>query len=160
MIKQKSLGVDFGNTIIKLIDNKVSFYENTYRKCKAMPYSINSLKKLNENFNGRVYIVSKCSKPAEKKILDWMKYNNFHESTGIEKSKVHFCRERKDKSILSKKLRLTEFVDDKLEVLSHMKPGMNLFLFRPQKKEVNEFKEYLSRVRIVKSWKELLPLLD
>jgi len=158
-IKQ-ALGVDIGNVIInhRLSDpNDKTLHEERYSTIPATEGVFEVLKNLNEYFKGEVYLISKCTEWAKEKILTWLKDNNFYIKTGINPKNIHFVRERHEKDPLCRKLGITHFIDDRLEVLSHMIDSTpNLFLFQPDKDEINEFEEFLSKVTIVNNWGEVV----
>lgn len=159
MKSKQALGVDIGNVIInhRLSDpNDKTLHEERYSTIPASDGVFESLKKLNDHFDGEVYLISKCTEWAEKKILTWFADNEFYKKTNIDPKNIYFVRERHEKDILCRKLGLTHFIDDRLEVLSHMiESTPNLILFQPDAKEIVEFKDYLPKVTVVSSWKEV-----
>jgi hypothetical protein len=159
MKKPSGLGTDFGNVITRLGLKKISFYDETYLKCKPFPSAFKILKKLHAKFDGKVFVISKCKKSHEKKILNWMKHHHFYKRTGIDKDHIYFCKKRSHKSLIGKRLQITHFIDDRLEVLSYMN-GVKRLLFRPNKLEVKNFKRFLPQVTVVKSWNELSKLFE
>jgi len=154
------LGVDIGNVIInhRLVDpNDKTLHEERYSTIPSVEGSFEALKKLNNYFNGQVYLISKCTEWAQEKILIWFKDNNFYTRTGISPENVYFVRERHEKDVLCRKLRITHFIDDRLEVLSHMiESTPKLYLFQPEKGETEKFKDFLTKVTIVNSWSEII----
>lgn len=159
MKSKQALGVDIGNVIInhRLSDpDDKTLHEERYSTIPASEGVFDSLKKLNEYFNGEVYLISKCTEWAEKKILAWLTDNKFYKKTNIDPKNIYFVRERHEKDILCRKLGLTHFIDDRLEVLSHMiESTPNLILYQPDEKEVDEFRDFLPKVIVVNSWKEV-----
>ena len=130
------LGVDIGNVIINFRtsdpDDKALF-EERYSTIPASDGVFVALKALNDRFNGNVYLISKCTEWAEPKIAIWLKDNGFFEKTGIDPHNIFIVRERKDKDAICRKLGVTHFIDDRLEVLSHMiESTPNLYLFQPR----------------------------
>lgn len=154
------LGVDIGNVIInhRLSDpNDKTLHEERYSTIPATDDAFNALKILNDYFKGEVYLISKCTQWAEEKILTWLKDNNFYSKTGINANNIYFVRELHEKDAVCRKLGVTHFIDDKLEVLSHMiKSTPYLFLFQPYQDEVNEFEEFVSKVTIVNTWNQVI----
>ena len=159
MKNPRALGVDIGNVIInhRLSDpNDKTLHEERYSTIPSTEGVFGALNKLNVIFDGNVYLISKCTEWAEKKILAWLDDNGFYPKTGINSKNIFFVRERHEKDAVCRKLGITHFVDDRLEVLSHMVESTpNLFLYQPDKDEVNEFEEFLPKVTIVNSWKEI-----
>ena len=117
-----------------------------------------SLKKLNkQKFNGRIFLVSKCREEAESLINIWLKKHDFFNKTGIKPENVFFCRERNEKEKICRENNITHFIDDRLEVLSHMVGIIpNLYLFQPDQNEVSKFKQFLQNVIKVESWREIM----
>ncbi len=154
------LGVDIGNVIInhRLSDpNDTTLHEERYSTIPATDGVFDALKSLNDYFKGEVYLISKCTEWAEKKLLTWFTDNGFYSKTGIDPKNIFFVRERHEKDAICRKLGVTHFIDDRLEVLSHMiESTSNLFLFQPDTDEVNEFEEFLSKVTVVNSWDEVI----
>ncbi len=163
MKNKKVLGVDIGNVIInhRLSDpNDKTLYEERYSTIPPTENVFNALNKLNTYFHNDVHLISKCTEWAEKKITEWLDYNDFYTKTGIDRSHVHFVRERSDKNTLCNKLGITHFIDDRLEVLSHMiEPERTLILFQPDKSEVDIFQKYLNGVTVVDTWDDVLKIL-
>lgn len=155
-----TLGVDIGNVIInhRLSDpNDKAFHEEYYSTIPETKDVFASLKILNEYFDGRVYLISKCSEWAQEKILHWLADNHFYQKTGIKRDHAYFVRERHEKDGVCRKLGITHFVDDRLEVLSHMiESTPHLFLYQPNKDEVHTFAAFLSKVTVVEDWKEIV----
>ena len=160
MKTKQVLGVDVGNVIInhRLSDpNDKTLHEERYSSIPASEGVFKALKTLNNYFKGEVYLISKCTEWAQEKILIWLKDNNFYNKTGINSKHTHFVRERHEKDAICRKLGITYFIDDRLEVLSYMiESTPNLLLFQPDKDEVNEFKEFLPKVTVLNDWDEVL----
>jgi len=161
MKTKKILGVDIGNVIInhRLMDKENrDDWQEKYLSSPPVDNVFDSLRILNtEIFNGNVFLVSKCREEAEQLIKLWFKKHDFYSQTGIKPENTYFVRERKEKDIVCRKLGITHFIDDRLEVLSHMVGSTpNLYLFQPDPLEVEEFKKFLPRVIMVDSWDEVL----
>jgi hypothetical protein len=163
-LQKEVLGVDIGGVIIDRVNDgtDTSFFSDNYLRTTAVPETFEVLRRLvDERFGNRVYLVSKCGKKVEAKTLHWLDHHRFYEITGIHPSRVRFCRERHEKAGICEELGITHFVDDRLEVLSHLTTVSKLFLFQPRADEVRRFAQHLKRVQQVDSWqeiqKELLP---
>ena len=160
MENEQALGVDIGNVIINHrlsdLDDK-TLHEERYSTIPASEGVFEAMKTLNTYFSGQVYLISKCTPWAQEKILAWLSDNDFYNKTGVDSKNVHFVRERHEKDAICQKLGITNFIDDRLEVLSHMiKSTPNLFLFQPDKVEIEEFKQFLPNVTVVADWKDVL----
>lgn len=158
MNTKQALGVDIGNVIIDhrhSDPNDKTFHEERYSTIPGTEGVFDALKSLNDHFDGNVYLISKCTLWAEQKILQWLKDNAFFTKTGIDSSHVYFVRERHEKDPLCRKLGITHFIDDRLEVLSHMiESTPHLYLFQPKQEEIDEFNQFLAKVTVVNSWRE------
>lgn len=160
MNKKIALGVDIGNVIInnRLNDpevNKVD--EAVYAAFPPSEGVFDALKTLNDYFKGEAYLLSKCTEWAQIQILLWLKTHDFYAKTGIKQENVYFVRQRHEKDAVCRKLGITHFIDDRLEVLSHMiESTPNLMLFQPDQDEVNEFKEFLPKVTVVSDWNDVV----
>jgi len=155
-MQKQALGVDIGNVIInnRLNDLK-KLDEKGYANLPVMEGSFEGLKILNDHFNGEVYLISKCTEWAEAQILAWLHAHDFFSKTKIDEKHIYFVRERHEKDAVCRKLGITHFIDDRLEVLSHMIDSTpNLYLFVPDTGEVEQFREFLSKATTVNSWQE------
>ncbi len=156
----RALGVDIGNVIInhRLSDpNDKTLHEECYSTIPATDSVYEAMKKLNVFFAGKVYLISKCTPWAQEKILAWLSDNDFYGKTGLDPKNVRFVRERHEKDAVCQELGITHFIDDRLEVLGYMIDSTpNLFLFQPDKAEVEEFKQFLPKVTVVKDWQQVI----
>ena len=81
----------------------------------------------------QVWLVSKCGESVQRKSVAWLEHHRFWERTGIPDGSVRFCRKRPDKAIHARELSLTHFVDDRTDVLRHLRGLVpHLFLFGEQ----------------------------
>lgn len=137
------LGVDVGGVIISRANDHTdtSFFSDNYLNTTAEPHAFEALRDLNTILMGEVYIVSKCGPKVEAKTRAWMAHHDFHGRTGIQPAHLHFCRTRAEKAPIVKQLGITDFIDDKAEVLSYIRDGggnqvKRLYLFKPDDAEV------------------------
>lgn len=156
-----ALGIDIGNVIIEHRGRDPQgkdklLYDNDYSRLFATVGAMVAIEKLNKYFNGNVCLISKLPESSEIKVVNWLKDNKFFEQTGMSKN-VFFIRERKGKYNICERMGITHFIDDRLEVLSHMITTVpNLYLYNPDEEEVYEswiFREYVS---ICKDWNEII----
>ena len=68
-----------------------------------------------------IFIISRCPEYAEDGILQWLGNQKFFTNIGFIRSNIYFCLERADKAIIAKQLKLTYFIDDRIDVLDAMK---------------------------------------
>lgn len=151
----KIFGVDIGNVIIENRGTTEEYRQKYYLSIPPVSGVFSVLKKLNNTHPGNVYLISKCKKEAEKHILEWLHAHDFFKETGLAIENIFFVRERKDKVAICKQLGITHFVDDRLEVLSHMIGTVPyLFLYKPKEEEVLQFKEFLLEVTVINKWED------
>lgn len=130
-----ALGIDVGGVLIGATDptgvRDTYFLEASEEGCletPPVPDSFDAIARLNSVFEGRVYLVSKCGPRVERKTRRWLVHHRFFEHTGLPSDHVRFCRERPEKRLHAVQLGLTHFVDDRLDVLDHLR-GLVPYLF-------------------------------
>jgi hypothetical protein len=157
----EALGIDIGNVIInhRLTDkDDKTLHEERYSTIPAAEGVYEAIKELNDRkFKGNIFLISKCTPWAQEKILVWLTDNDFYAKTGVKPENVFFCRERHEKDKICKDNNITYFIDDRLEVLSHMvETAPHLFLYQPDQAEIDEYRQILPKVTRVESWAEVL----
>lgn len=164
-MKNEALGVDIGNVIIdcRSITNTEdeTLWNEKFSNVPPAEGVFECLKKLNEEkFHGAIFLVSKLKEEQDDRTLKWLKDNKFFEKTGIKPENLILCRDRSEKEKICRERNVTHFIDDRLEVLSYMVDKVpNLYLFQPDPAEVEEFKQFLPKVTLVKNWMELFNLI-
>ncbi|MEV0724531.1 hypothetical protein AB0I37_17350 [Micromonospora purpureochromogenes] len=151
------LGVDVGGVIIELSDGNedTSFFGDNYLRTPPLDGVFEALAALVPLFD-EMYVVSKCAEPTEQRTRDWLAHHDFHARTGIGPERLRFCRTRPEKGPIAAELGLTHFVDDRLEVLSHLDTVPHRYLMRPREDEVAAHRAHLAGVQRVESWPELV----
>jgi hypothetical protein len=136
---KSKLGIDIGRVIIEgdQPGGDTSFIggglEDVLRT-PALPGALESIARLTAQFAGQVWLVSKCGKRMEEKTWIWLRDRRFSETTGIPDEHVRFCRERPQKADHARELGLTHFVDDRIDVLDHLRGLVpHLYLFAATK---------------------------
>ncbi|QQG46104.1 MAG: hypothetical protein HYY55_04040 [Candidatus Niyogibacteria bacterium] len=155
----ETLGVDIGGVIIDRVNDgtDTSFFTDNYLRTTAVPGVFDALRQLVEKrFGDKVFLVSKCGQRVQNKTLQWLDHHRFYDLTGIGRERVRFCRERHEKAGICEELGVTHFVDDRLEVLGNLATVSTLYLFQPRPDEVWRYARFLSRVKQVNSWQEIL----
>ena len=145
----KRLGVDCGDTI---------FHE---WNGKLLPGSVDTLQRLcaSGTFD-EIHLVSKANRLVRVLFRLRLRSLDFWEQTGIPRKNLHFCRRHKDKAAICKKIGITDFVDDRLRVLSHLDIEGKRYAMNPtRKREFKRFPKTAEDVTIVTSWKELEDLV-
>lgn len=135
------IGIDIGRVIIgPVIGGKAdtSFLGSSLEKAMDTPPSpgaIEGVARLVTLFKGNAWLVSKCGPNVQRKTKAWLKHWDFYEQTSMPPAHVRFCLERPQKAIHCKQLKLTHFIDDRLDVLIHLRELVpNLYLFGEQPK--------------------------
>lgn len=145
--RQPRLGVDIGRVIIDGASHPAggdtAFFEGdeaTMLATPGVPDSVASIAQLTRAFEGRVWLVSKCSPRTQERTLRWLLAHDFYNRTSIDPGHVRFCRERAEKRGHCEELGLTHFVDDRLEVHAAIRGVVDhQYLFGPQTGPVPEF---------------------
>ncbi|MBI1251813.1 MAG: hypothetical protein GC189_10105 [Alphaproteobacteria bacterium] len=152
------LGVDVGGVLVDRIradGSDTSFFSDRFLETPAVAGAFDSLVRLGrERFGQRICIVSKCGPRIEEKTRLWLAHHNVLDALGLDQQALHFCRERRDKGPICKRLGVTHFVDDRMDVLVHLTSVRHRYLFGPQKIGVST-----RGVQPVDSWADLAAAL-
>ncbi len=91
-------------------------------------------------FDGQVWLVSKCGKRIEALTRLWLEHHQFSHRTGIQPDHWRFVRRRPEKADVAFALSLTHFIDDRLDILEHLRVTVpNLGLFGVQNQPIPEW---------------------
>lgn len=157
------IGIDVGGVIIdKANDGEdTSLFGPDYLQARPVVGAIEAIAKINrEIFPSSVYIVSKCGEKIEGRTREWLKAHAFQDKTGVTEERLHFCRERSDKAPIARRLGLTHFVDDRMEVLGYMRGiVVNRIFFNPSGRVIRRDDLFSGPVILVFSWKDVLDWL-
>ncbi|GJL95768.1 MAG: hypothetical protein DHS20C05_21730 [Hyphococcus sp.] len=126
------LGIDIGGVIITKIDpnSDTSFFSGAFLETPPEQEAFSTIRDLRERaFGDEIYIVSKCGPSVEKKTREWLEHHQFWEVTGVPSRNLHFCRTRAEKAPICEALGIQVFVDDRIDVLAHMKTVNTRILF-------------------------------
>ena len=161
---QECLGVDLGNVIIDHVGfgTTSEFFRNgDYNVIPPVPEVFDVLRELHgKRFGDNMFVVYNATDIADQKIISWLEAHDFFNRTGIPKLQMKRTRNGRNKWSVCELYKITHFVDDRLEVLSHLVGKVdNLYLFRPQAHEVEQFQEFLPHVTQVQTWREILRLM-
>ena len=163
--------VDLGNVIIayRLSGlNSDNYHTYPFDTIPEEPGAFEALRSFHTHFGGNITIVWKATDDAVGKNMRWLARRNFTERTGISIERIQrIGKDRCEKvdhigQTSATHEGTTIVVDDRLEVLSHFVGKVKyLFLFRPQEKEVEQFRDTgaLAHVHIVNTWQEILDIL-
>jgi hypothetical protein len=152
MTMQPRIGIDIGRVIIESDQpgGDTSFIGGGLEDVLRTPAILGALEtiaRLTVAFSGKVWLVSKCGRRMEEKTWIWLRDRQFFAVTGVPESHVRFCRERPEKADHARQLGLTHFVDDRLDVLEHLRGVVShLYLFGAAPQAVPDW------VRAVSGW--------
>jgi len=140
-VNTELLGVDVGGVLVDRIradGSDTSFFSDRFLETPAVEGAFDTLMRLGrERFGQRICIVSKCGPRTEEKTRLWLAKHRLLDALGLDAQALHFCRERRDKAPICKRLGVTHFIDDRMDVLVHLTSVPHRFLFGPQKAGVN-----------------------
>lgn len=136
------LGIDIGRVIINALDESghedTAFLNGGEEAAMCTPASegaFEAIAALTDLFEGRVWLVSKCGPRIQQRSKRWLARNQFHETTGVHPDRVRFCLKRPQKRDHCLAIGATHFVDDRLDVLRHLRGVVpNLYWFGHQRK--------------------------
>lgn len=134
------LGVDVGGVLVDRIradGSDTSFFSDRFLETPAVAGAFDALARLGrERFGQRICVVSKCGPRTEEKTRLWLAHHRLLDLLGLDTQALHFCRKRPDKAPICKRLGVTHFIDDRMEVLVHLTSVRHRILFGPQEAEV------------------------
>ena len=112
------------------------------------------LRELVSRTGGNVWFVSKAGQRIQGLTRQWFEHNDFHDRSGVPRQKLLFCRRRHEKRGIAEHLRLTHFIDDRMDVLAPMRDVVpHLYLFGVQARPAPAW------VTAVRDWAHLEGLL-
>lgn len=122
------LGLDIGRVIIgppagggrpdtRFLDGD----EQAALATPPMPGAFDAIARLVQAYQGRVWLVSKAGPRIAGRTQRWLAHWHFFELTGLPPQQLRFCRRREDKAPICAELGLEAFVDDRADVLSHLR---------------------------------------
>jgi hypothetical protein len=151
------LGVDIGGVII----DRVSEDDRSYAEAAAVEGALEAIARLvQQRFREHVWLVSRCDESTEPLVLEWLERHDFFGSTGIPRGHVLFCRQRREKATICRRLGVTHFIDDRLEVLSHLVGTVpHLYLLPSRANDKDRFRRFFPHVRPVTRWSEIADAL-
>jgi hypothetical protein len=130
------LGIDIGRVIIGGGDAPgadTQFLGNddaSALRTPALAGSFETIARLVEQLSGRVWLISKAGPRIQARTLCWLDHRRFYDTTRLPRDHVRFCRKRPEKADHARALRLSHFIDDRLDVLAHLRglvPTLVLF---------------------------------
>jgi hypothetical protein len=153
----RRIGIDVGGVIIDGLTNDntdTSFRGDNFMRTSSVTGAFTAVKQIVERYGAtNVFIVSKCGPVIENKTRLWLPGNGFYEQTGFSPDNLRFCLDRAGKAPIVKELEITDFIDDKEEVLGYMDGIVKRrFLFGSQRTAPRNPESLI----IVNGWSEAL----
>src|ERR1700760_2594202 len=130
----EALGVDIGRGITpETTDGRITVFGDDYRGMRPHAGAFDTLRDLGEQrFGQNIYLVSKCGPKIQERTLELLNMWDFYRETGIDRSRVYFCRDIAGKGPFASALSLTDFLDDREDVLELLPDSVtNKMLFIP-----------------------------
>ncbi len=160
-LEHARIGIDIGRVVICPTDEikgaDTSFLSASPEQAMRIPPAPGAerlIRTLVEHTGGNVWYVSKAGPRIQNLTQAWFRHNHFHDRTGIPPARLRFCLKRHEKRGIAQQLRLTHFVDDRLDVLEPMRGLVpHLYLFGIQKHRAPRW------AIPVRNWQELGELL-
>ena len=112
-----------------------------------------------EVFPDSVFLISKAKSGTAQKTREWLAHRDFHGVTNVPLERVYFCERREDKAPIARRLRLSAFVDDRLDVLEHLQGVALRILFAAGLEWVSQAR-VPEGVRSAVGWAETLTILE
>lgn len=118
----KRLGVDIGRVIMggDTDTADLSVFDPNYLQVPEVEGAFDGLHALGATFPEGIDLVSKCGPRIQRRTIEWLQSRSFFSRTGIEEGSVHFCLDRSGKGAIAGRLGLTDFIDDRIDVLRGM----------------------------------------
>lgn len=121
------LGIDIGRVIISASDSSgrsdtafLSGDDERALQTRPSPGAFEAISELVQAFQGRVWLVSKCGPRIQSLTRRWLERQAFFARTGLAPEHVRFCLKRPEKREHCAAIGATHFVDDRLDVLTHL----------------------------------------
>jgi hypothetical protein len=142
MLERARFGIDIGRVLMAASDvdgtADTSFLRGREAEALATPPSHGAfavVAELVERTGGQVWLVSKAGPRIQELTRRWLVHQRFFALTGMGYDHLHFCLQRHEKADLARELELTHFVDDRLDVLLHLRGVVGrLYLFGHQRR--------------------------
>ena len=133
------IGIDIGRVIMAPVKGgkaDTSFLSGTLERALKTPPSpgaFDGVRSLVKAFAGRAWLVSKAGPKVQRKTKLWLRHWDFYAETGLPPEHVRFCLQRSQKAGHCRQLKITHFIDDRLDVLEHLRGAVaELYLFGEQ----------------------------
>lgn len=122
LLPTPALGIDVGGVLVDFIarGEDTSFFGTRPIETPATEGSHEALSRLLDLFAGRVYIVSKAGPRIAGLTRQWLVEQQFVGPGALAESDVFFVTERSEKNTVCRRVGITHFIDDRLDVLKHL----------------------------------------
>lgn len=147
---RRILGVDIGG----VLRERGLVPIGNYADVPPVDGAFADLRKLGSVFD-KIYVISKSGLEQQQRKRAWLETQHFSSETQIPLDNVRFCLRKEEKARLCWELAVTDFVDNRAEVLSYLGYVRHRYLFRGDPEEISRFTEVMPYVRCVDSWDEL-----
>jgi len=137
MVEDVRIGIDIGRVIMAATDADgradTSFLRGTDTNAMRTPPNEDAfdvIRELVTRTSGHVWLVSKAGPRIQALTRKWLVHWRFFEETAVPEGNVRFCLERRDKAEHASELRLSHFIDDRVDVHQHLRgivPALYLF---------------------------------
>ncbi len=133
------IGIDIGRVIMAPVKGgraDTSFLRGDMAQAMRMPPSPGALEGVRDlvaAFAGQAWLISKAGPTVQAKTMKWFDHWDFYATTGLPKDRVRFCLRRWQKAEHCREVKITHFIDDRLDVLEHLRDLVpRLYLFGEQ----------------------------
>ncbi|MDH3741826.1 MAG: hypothetical protein OER56_09535 [Hyphomicrobiales bacterium] len=135
------MGIDIGRVIMAPVKGgkaDTSFLTGNMERAMQTPPSpgaFDGVRALVDASHGQAWLISKAGANVQHKTKQWLREWDFFNETGMPRGNLRFCLRRHEKAHHCSQLKITHFIDDRLDVLEHLRGIVpNLYLFGEQKR--------------------------
>ena len=128
MLEEARIGIDIGRVIMAATDRSgradTSFLQGSEANAMQTPPNegaFSAIRELVARTNANVWLVSKAGPRIQNLTRKWLAHWDIFRKTGLPEEHVRFCLERRDKAAHARELRLSQFIDDRIDVHQHLR---------------------------------------
>lgn len=162
-MEKRGFGFDFKGVILANTGEQGSkWYSDAYRSTPQAEGAFVYLREFVSQAGAEnVHLITGGSAEEQEKIRQWLVNHDFHRLTRIPEENVRFVGGLTEYAQLCRTLGVTSFVSSHLGVLGNLYGGevKNLILYRPNSRNVEEFKYFYTWVEECHYWSQVLKLL-
>lgn len=115
--------------------------------------AIDTIHDLVARHEGQVWLISKCGPSVQEKTRAWLEHQRFWARTGMDPGNLRFCLRRPDKAIHARELGLDVMIDDRVDVLEHLRGLVpTLLLFGEQRAPAPVWTAHVADWPAVAAW--------